>query len=387
MHVCFLCNEYPPGKHGGIGSFTQTLARSLAARGHEVTVAGVYAPDQAGVSRDAGVKVVRLPHTQVRGAGFVANGARLRRALNELHRTSPIDVLEGPEASLSMVEKDFPAAKVIRMHGGHRFFAVTLGKQPRPWRSWLEARSFARADHLCAVSNFVGEKTRELLGFGERHVEVLPNPVDVELFKPAPDHAEQRGLIVFVGTVCEKKGVRQLVAAMPQVVARVPEAKLWVVGRDGRDDATGESYTEMLRRTMPEGLRERVHFMGAVERAELPALLARASVCVYPSHMEALPVAWLEGMAMGKAVAASRIGPGAEVIADGESGLLCDPHDSSSIARLLVRLLEDEGLRRRLGRAARRRAEEVFSLDVLVKRNEDYYERCVSQRQRFLYVA
>lgn len=381
MHICFLCNEYPPGQHGGIGSFTQTLARALVKRGHEVTVAGIYAPEQARHSLDEGVKVYRLPHTSLRGAGFVANGARLRRALMEIHRASPIDVLEGPEASLSMVAKDFPAAKIIRMHGGHHFFAVTLGARPRAWRSWLEARSFARADYLCAVSNFVGETTRDLLSFGNRHVEVLPNPIDVELFKPASQLAEHRGLILFVGTVSEKKGIRQLIAAMPQIVARVPHAKLWVVGRDGRDAATGESFTKLLRRTIPDNLCGSIEFKGAVGRGELPALIAQASVCVYPSHMEALPVAWLEGMAMGKAVAASRTGPGAEVIADGVSGLLCDPYDPASIAREIVRLLEDEELRRRLGSAARRRAEEVFSLDVLVARNEEFYRRCVSGKQ------
>ncbi|HYE72499.1 MAG TPA: glycosyltransferase, partial [Blastocatellia bacterium] len=150
MHICFLCNEYPPGKHGGIGSLTQSLARSLVLRGHQVTVIGIYEPNQAGISNDEGVSVIRLPHTSIRGAGFIANGSRLRRALQDLHCQQPIDILEGPEASLAMIEKDFPAAKVIRMHGGHHFFSVTLGKKPRAWRGWQEARSFARADHLCA---------------------------------------------------------------------------------------------------------------------------------------------------------------------------------------------------------------------------------------------
>lgn len=381
MHICFLCNEYPPGAHGGIGSVTQTLARALVRRGHEATVVGFYPPDRAGGSLDEGVQVVRLPHTRVRGMGFVANGARLRRALREIHRANPVDVLEGPEASLAPVEKDFPAAKVIRMHGGHRFFAVTLGARPRAWRSWLESRSFERADHLCAVSDFVGRTTRELVGFGAcRSVEVLPNPIDVEMFSPAPREAEQRGLIVFVGTVCEKKGVRQLIEAMPSVVVRAPYARLLVVGRDGRDNATGGSYTEKLRRTMPVSLRGRVEFAGAVERATLPNLLARASVCVYPSHMEALPVAWLEAMSMGKAVVASRTGPGAEVVEDGVSGLLCDPHDPASIADAITLLLEDVRLRRSLGRRARVRAVERFSLDVLAARNEDFYRRCAGER-------
>jgi glycosyltransferase involved in cell wall biosynthesis len=380
MHICFLCNEYPPGKHGGIGSVTQTLARALVRRGHAVTVVGVYPAGQAGLSKDEGVQVVRVPHAALRGTGFLINGARLRAALWKLHRAAPVDVLEGPESSLALVPRDFPAAKLIRMHGGHHFFAVTLGRQPRAWRSWQEARSFARADQLCAVSHFVGQTTRELLRLGERPIEVLPNPVDVELFQPAPPESAQPGLILFAGTVCEKKGVRQLIEAFPQIAAQVPEARLWLVGRDGCDDTTGGSYTAMLRKLIPPALRERIVFKGPVERATLPPLLAAASVCVYPSHMEALPVAWLEGLAMGKAVVASRSGPGAEVIADGQTGLLCDPQQPASIAEALVRLLQDEPLRRRLGGAARQSAEHNFSLDVLVARNEAFYLRCAREK-------
>src|SRR5206468_802636 len=119
---------------------------------------------------------------------------------------------------------------------------------------------------------------------------------------PRPEVAEQEGLILFVGTVCEKKGVRQLVQAMPRVVQAAPHARLCVVGRDWKDPHTGESYTEGLRRQVPPGLEGQIEFKGPVENASLPDLMARASVCVYPSHMEALPVAWLEGLAMGKAV-------------------------------------------------------------------------------------
>jgi glycosyltransferase involved in cell wall biosynthesis len=380
MHLCFLCNEYPPGPHGGVGSVTQTLAQALVARGHVVTVMGIYPAQQAGISQQAGVRVVRVPHTPVSGTGFLVNGARLSAALRKLQQTQPIDVLEGPETSLTWIPRRFPAVKVIRMHGGHHFFAVTLGRQPRAWRGWQERRSFARADQLCAVSRFVGETTRKLLGLRDRPIEVLPNPVDVRQFRPAPPGAEQAGLILFVGSVCEKKGVRQLVEAFPQIVTRVPEARLWIVGRDGRDELTGGSYTAAMRALIPSVWRERIVFKGAVERADLPALLARASVCVYPSHMEAMPMTWLEGMAMGKAVVASQTGPGAEMITDWQTGLLCDPHRPAAIAAALVRVLQDGALRARLGQAARRRVEAAFSLDVLAARNEAFYARCVREK-------
>jgi glycosyltransferase involved in cell wall biosynthesis len=97
--------------------------------------------------------------------------------------------------------------------------------------------------------------------------------------------------------------------------------------------------------------------------------------------MEALPIAWVEGLAMGKAVVASETGPGPEVIEDGVSGLLCNPHDPDSIAAALLRVLNDAPLRARLGAAARQRAEQLFSLEKLVHDNIEYYERRVAERR------
>lgn len=380
MHICFLCNEYPPGPHGGVGSFTQTLARALTRRGHQATAIGFYPRERAGEENDEGVRVVRLPHAELPGTGLVVNGARLRGALRRMSHQAPIDIIEGPEISLAVIPENFPAAKVIRMNGGHQFFAATLGAQPRRWRSWLERRSFARADHLCAVSDYVAEITRRLLSLGDRPIEILPNPVDTSRFQPQPPELEQDGLILFVGAVCEKKGVRQLVEAMPQIVAAAPQARLWIAGRDWRDPQTGESFTEKLRGLIPPALADRIVFKGRIEHAQLPGLMAQASVCVYPSHMEAMPLAWLEGLAMGKAVVASETGPGPEAVEDGVSGLLCNPREPGSIAGSILRLLKDGELRRRLAREARRRAVNLFSVESLTARNEDFYARCVGRR-------
>jgi glycosyltransferase involved in cell wall biosynthesis len=162
---------------------------------------------------------------------------------------------------------------------------------------------------------------------------------------------------------------------MPRIVRDVPHAALWIIGRDSLD-SSGGSYTDTLRRLIPSELRDRVEFKGAVPHADMPAVLARAEVCVFPSHMEALPLAWLEGMAMGKAVVGSNAGPGPEVIVDEESGLLCDPADPASIAERVVRLLTDKGLRRRLGVAARHRAVALFSEQAVIEHNERFYKRC-----------
>jgi glycosyltransferase involved in cell wall biosynthesis len=154
------------------------------------------------------------------------------------------------------------------------------------------------------------------------------------------------------------------------------------VGRDWRDRESGRSFAEYLHGLIPADLQERVIFQGTVEHDQLWRILARAAVCVYPSHMESQGIVIVEAMAMGKAVVASNTGPGPEVVEDGVSGLLCNPHQPESIAEKVIQLLRDAELRRRLGAAARQRAVEHFSVEVLVGRNLDFYRRCVEYWKR-----
>jgi glycosyltransferase involved in cell wall biosynthesis len=268
------------------------------------------------------------------------------------------------------------------MNGGHHFFTTTLGRRPALWRAWQEKRSFARADDLCAVSSFIAEKTRDLLNLGDRPIEILPNPVDTERFKPRPEIPEQQGLIVFTGTLCEKKGVRQLVQAMPRIAAEVPNARLLVIGRDSIDPLTGESFKSRLKNSVEPSLKPRIEFRDFVDNKLLPEALAAAGVCVYPSHMEAQGIVIVEGMAMGKAVVTTQTGPGPELVEDEVSGLLCDPHDPGSIADRVIRLLKDPGLRAQYGEKARARAVELFSVDSLVGRNTDFYRHCADKRRK-----
>ena len=379
MHVCFLCNEYPPATHGGIGSFTQTIARELVRHGHRVTSIGIYPVRREVSEEDGGVRIIRLPQGRIPALRIATNYLRMQEAVRRLHRQSPIDLLEGSERSFFLISPRLPIPRNIRMHGGHVFSKLILGQTPDRQKVFEERRSFRVATHVCAVSRFVGETTRKRLNLGSRPIPVILNPVDLNLFSPRDPALEEEGLIVFVGTILELKGVRQLTDAMPKVIARYPAARLVAYGRDTVDPSTGRSLVDVLRERVPPEFADRVTFAGGVPRQRLPELMARASVCVYPSHTEAMPIAWVEALAMGKAVVASRIGPSPEVIEDGVSGLLCDGRDPDSIAATLLQALASRKLRATLGRAARDRAGRLFSLENLIGRNVAYYESCIRE--------
>ncbi len=381
MHILFICHEYPPPVRGGIGAFTQTLARQLVANGHRVTVVGVYRNPLKREEHDEGVRVLRIASRGPAGIRAIVDNRTLWQFVEALVRTEGVDVIDGPEMSFWNVPQSIGAPCSLRMNGGHHFFSAAEGRRTRRIRARLEQRSFRRAEHLCAVTNFVAARTLDLLGLSARPIEILHNPVDTHRFRPLPEIRPVPGRMVFLGTVCEKKGIHYLIEAMPQIRREVPNAHLIVAGREWLDPESGDSYTSFLfRNANPEAL-VGVKFVGAVEHDEVPALLASAEVCACPSLMESQGIAWAEVMATGRALVASSLGPGPEVVRDGVSGLLCDPRDVTKLADQVARLLRDRELRHRLGAAARVEAEARFSVSTVASKNEAWFGS-ITQRTR-----
>ena len=99
-----------------------------------------------------------------------------------------------------------------------------------------------------------------------------------------------------------KKGALDLPEIFREVRKRHPATSLEIVGSDAVDRLSGlDSTWEHLQAQFAEEDRSRVHYRGAVPRSEVPRILSEASVCLFPSYAEALPVAWLEAMAAARA--------------------------------------------------------------------------------------
>jgi glycosyltransferase involved in cell wall biosynthesis len=263
---------------------------------------------------------------------------------------------------------------VLRLNGSSVTFGRLLGrKTPRSLR-WLEQRGLAAAAGCVAVSRFIARETAADFGLSEARIPVIPNAIDASRFSPPAGDTREDGLVVCIGTVTEKKGVVELIRAWPRVVARCPTARLVVVGKDGLHAATGRSLIAALKEMLPVALAPTVTFTGAVPHPEVQAWLRRAAVAVYPTFVEALPLTWLEAMATATPIVGSCLGPGEELVEHGHTGLLCDPRETEELAGRVVECLNDPGLRARLGAAGRRQVEERFSTEVILPRNEAFYQ-------------
>ncbi len=152
------------------------------------------------------------------------------------------------------------------------------------------------------------------------------------------------------------KGHKQLLSAWPQVLERVPNAHLDIVG-DGEDRSHLERCADAI------GLRASgaVRFWGHLEGRALEERFRRCTVFAMPSTGEGFGLVYVEAMANGKPVVASCEDAAREVVQDGRTGLLVRQSDRAGLVDAICRLLQDKTLCRRMGALGRRRAHELFS--------------------------
>ncbi|MFH7013741.1 glycosyltransferase family 4 protein [Flavobacterium sp. FlaQc-52] len=377
MHICFLTNEYPKEgfPHGGIGSFVKTLAVALVKRGIHVSVIGINYTLNDETEIVDGVHVYRLKRSTLKMISWYFNFKAINKKIKEIHQDNPINIVESSELGLAFISKIKTIKYIIRLHGGHHFFAESENRKINKWKGFQENRSFKNSDAFIAVSQYVKTHTEKYLSYNGKAIAYINNPINTTLFQPIVKEVPE-SKIVFVGTVCEKKGIRQLIQAFPLVKKEYPEATLEIYGRDWFFP-DGSSYLQLLKeKELPQlgELVKDIHFHGAIPYTNIPVVYSEATVCVFPSHMETQGLVAPEAMAMGKAVVFTKLGPGPETIENYKTGLLCDPHNPADIAQKIIWTFDNKEKSIVMGKKAREVVLEKYGLENIVLQNIDFYK-------------
>lgn len=376
MKLCFICSEYPPGPHGGIGTMTRTLARALVLSGHEVRVVGIYPPDYPAPDseEDQGVRVWRLREKPIRG-GWVLARYELYRVVAGWARRGEIDLVEGPDNDGWFAGwPRLPIPVVQRSNGSYTYFAHELGRPPNRMQLRLEGWSYRRVTAWAAVSHYTGSVTTRLFGLRSGPAAILHNPVDIP--NPMPPFAHRSAnRIVFTGTLTAKKGIFALMDAWPAVKEKRSGAELHIFGKDTLSKEGRSTQQELIDR-LPGGVRGSVVFHGHVGASELREALSTARAAVFPSYSEAFALAPLEAMAHGCPTISTKLGSGPEGVRDEIDGLLVDPSHPLEISDSLLRVMTDDALAETLSRSGRERASH-FSIHSLLQQNEHFYSESI----------
>jgi glycosyltransferase involved in cell wall biosynthesis len=175
-----------------------------------------------------------------------------------------------------------------------------------------------------------------------------------------------------IAALVPHKGQRYLVDAAPALVRALPDAHILIFGE-------GELEQALHRQIRHLGLEHHVRLVGF--RSDVLSLLKGLDIFVMSSITEGLGTSILDAMAASKAVVGTTAGGIPEAVEDGVTGLLVPPHNSAALADAIVRLLQDEPLRRRMGEAGLDRVRALFSVDRMVEGTLAVYERVAGTRR------
>ena len=216
----------------------------------------------------------------------------------------------------------------------------------------------ARAAQVIAISQFTLGKAQQTNGVTAAQGRVLYNCLDPEFHQVATTRpGPPRLLTVARMSLAEQyKGHDYVIRAMPALLAHFPDLTYHIIG-------DGDARPGLAQLAAETGVSQAIHFHGFVSAAELQRHYEAATIYIMPSQAEGFGFVFLEAMSHGLPVIAGNQDATPEVVADGETGLLVDPTSVPAITTAAARLLADDGLRRQMGQAGRRRVQQQFSFD------------------------
>jgi glycosyltransferase involved in cell wall biosynthesis len=383
MKIAFLTPEYPhpkTGSSGGIGTSIKNLARGLIGQGCSVRVL-VYGQKEEGLFYDSGIIVQQIRNVKLKGLSWFLTRKKLERIINQLYSEKKIDLVEAPDwTGITSFIQPAKCPIIIRLNGSDTYFCHLDNRPVKAINKFHERRALHKADALISVSQFTADLTNEVFGLHKKFT-IIANCVDINLFDSKDNSIDNNKTILYFGSLIRKKGLLELPSIFNEVFRENPEAKLILIGKDVPDVISGSPSTWVLMQSLfTEEAMANISYLGSVPYAEIRDQIERATICVFPSFAEALPVSWLEAMAMQKAVVASNIGWAIEIIEDGKEGFLVNPKENQEYANRIVQLLNNAELQNQFGIAARKKTEQKFSMEVVAQKSMSFYNNVIETK-------
>jgi len=365
---------------GGSGIVATELAKSLAARGHDVHVLSTDTPFRFGAYQPGLTfhRVSTPAYPLFREPQYVL---ALATRVVQVSREFNLDIVHAhyavPHATAAYLAKqilqsgaaDRIPQVITTLHGTD----ITLVGSDRSYAETV-AFSIEQSDGVTAVSESLRADTYRALPV-RNEITVIPNFLDCSAYRRSPDSglrarycpAGCEKLVIHVSNFRPVKRVPAVVDIFARIAARVP-SRLLLVG-DGPDLAAALDAARAL------GLSRQVESLG--EQDQILPLLSISDLFLLPSSQESFGLAALEAMACELPVVASRVGGLHEVIDHGTTGFLHHPDDLQAMAESGIALLTDPALHARVAAAARQTVLERYCRDQVVPQYEAFYERVI----------
>ncbi|RME00890.1 MAG: glycosyltransferase family 4 protein [Calditrichaeota bacterium] len=375
VRTCIVTGQYPP-QVGGVGHSAYRIANLLADRGYEVHVVAFQKHPQPipfdesfTTTREANVVVhrVKVYYASLADHPGLTESAVLTRYNREMFQALlyfqnrfQYQVLH----AFFLYPAGYIAGLVGKLHGVKTIASIRgndVGKYVfDPIRMPLVRSALQNADYVTSVAtNLIELADRGLTPIAGKSRTIL-NSIDFDRMKvrTRPDY-DLRGLVIGTcGLFRYKKGLHYLFKALGRLNGQV-EYTLLLAG----DFFKEEDKEPHLQDLQQNGLTERTIITGKIPHDQIADYLQLFDILVFPSlYSEGCPLSMLEGMAMQKAIIASRAGAIPEIIQHGENGMLVEPGSAAEIEQAILKLSRDSDLRRKIAANALKTAQ-TLTLD------------------------
>lgn len=415
MNILLISREFPPARHGGMGSFNAELADSLIKHGHQAIV--LTEDDICHDSLLRGYPLIRIKNNIRAFSKYWAPinwylySKKIARELPKIVKRYDIDLIEASSYGCETFAYTRQPAKIpviLRMHGlvakrpidpELRLTIENLEQHPNRllrtaqriyhyytfsalWQ--LEQANLKAADHLIAPSHFMAGFVNNLIPSTANKTTVIENGVNTQhkcklsnkecwdwYCSDLTGHRDDK-IILFVGRISTLKGADLLAKVIPQVLREVPKARFVFAGRVIQQEIVGHIQESTLIDS------NRVIFLDHISRQFLERLYNICQISTLPTLYEVSSMATFEAMNYGKPTISTNTGPLPEIVIHGKTGLLIPPRDTQALFEAIISLLKDDRVRLEMGAQAKAFLEEQYDIEHCTKKTITLYEKVIS---------
>ncbi len=389
MKILMLTWEYPPRVVGGISRVVYDLSHRLIKDGHEVTVVTYRDGEVPYYEDDKGVKVHRVDNYMIQPNNFIdwilqLNFNMVERASQIIAEQGKFDVIHAHDWLVANAAKtlkhsfDIPIVATIHATESGRNSGIREPNQK--YVNDTEWMLTYEANEVIVNSNYMKSEVQRLFGLPFEKINVVPNGVNLNKFtgmdrdysfrrKYAMDNEK---IILFMGRLVYEKGVQNLIAAMPKVLASYHDAKLVIAGKGGMLDEL-KAQADYL------GISNKVYFAGYMNGKDVERMYKAADISVFPSTYEPFGIVALEGMLAERPIVVSDAGGLGEIVEHRVTGMKSYCGNPNSIADSILELLFNPELCDNIVKNAKIKVKENYNWQKIAQDTHFTYQKTICE--------
>ncbi len=396
MKILMLTWEYPPRVVGGISRVVYDLSHRLIKDGHDVTVVTYRDGDVPYFEDDKGVKVHRIDNYMINPNNFIEwimqmNFAMVAKANQIIAEEGTFDIIHAHDWLVAYAAKalkeSFNIPIVSTIHATEAGRNSGIHDETQRYINDTEWMLTYESTEVIVNSNYMKNELQRLFGLPFEKINVVPNGVNLNIFNGIERDYEFRRkyamdnekIILFMGRLVYEKGVQNLIAAMPKILAGYHDAKLVIGGKGGMID-------ELRQQVHALGIDNKVYFAGYLNGKDVQKMYKAADISVFPSTYEPFGIVALEAMLSENPIVVSDIGGLNEIVQHRENGMKTYTGNPNSIADSVLELLFDHQLCSNIVKKAKNKVRNEYNWNKIAQDTHFTYQKAIcetmAERQR-----